>query len=93
MGDADDARLDRIEQKLDKMAEALVSLVRIEERTSTLFKRLDATDERMNSLSKRVADLEKTSDTRGVTFALVDRVFWIAITAAVGMGAYWVRGG
>jgi hypothetical protein len=92
MADIDENRLDRIEKKLDKMADALVSLVRIEERTSTLFKRQDASDERMNGISTRVTELEKTSDKRGVTFGLVDRVFWIVITAAVGIGAYWLRG-
>ena len=48
----------------DKMAEALIVLVRIEERTSTLFKRLDASDARMNGISTRLTDLEKTSDRR-----------------------------
>jgi hypothetical protein len=93
MADINDARLDRIETKHDKMAEALIVLVRIEERTSTLFKRVDASDERMNGISTRLTDLEKTSDRRGVTFGLVDRLFWIAITAAVGIGAWWIWGG
>jgi hypothetical protein len=93
MADIDETRLDRIETKLDKMAEALIVLVRIEERTSTLFKRLNASDARMNGISTRLTDLEKTSDRRGVTFGLVDRLFWIAVTAAVGIGAWWIRGG
>lgn len=86
-------RFDHIETKLDKMAEALIVLVRIEERTSTMFKRLDAGDARMNGISTRLTDLEKTSDRRGVTFGLVVRLFWIAVTASVGIGVWWIRGG
>ena len=48
--------------------------------------------EGLNGISTRVTDLEKTSDRRGVTFGLVDRLFWIAVTAAVGIGAWWLRG-
>jgi hypothetical protein len=47
----------------------------------------------MNGISTRLTDLEKTSDRRGVTFGQVDRLFWIAVTAAVGIGAWWMRGG
>ncbi len=91
--DINGARLDRIDIKLDRMAEALIVHVRIEERTSTLFKRLDVSDARMNGISTRVADLEKSSDQRGVHTDLVDRLFWISVTAAVGIGAWWIRGG
>lgn len=92
MGDVEDQRLNRIEEKLDKMAEALIVLVRIEERTSTIFKRLDAVDGRLNALSKRLTETEKISETRGVALGMADRVFWIVVTAAVGVGAYWMRG-
>lgn len=92
MGETEDQRLNRIEQKLDKMAEALVVLARIEERSNTIFKRLDAIDERMNTTSQRVTDLERVSEVRGVSLGMADRVFWIIITAGVGIGAYWLRG-
>lgn len=35
-------RLNRIEEKLDKVSEAIVSLARMEERMITLFKRMDS---------------------------------------------------
>lgn len=40
----DDDRLDRIERKLDTMAEAIITLARMEERMVTLFRRMDSYD-------------------------------------------------
>lgn len=88
----DDARLSRIEQKLDKLADAMVSLVRVEERIGTIFNRLDIIDARLAEHSKRISNVEKTSDGRGVVFRLVDRLFWIIVTAAVGLVTYFAKG-
>jgi hypothetical protein len=41
----EDLRLSRIESKLDKLADAVVSLARMEERMLTLFKRIDQYEE------------------------------------------------
>ena len=40
----DDARLDRIEHKVDRLAETMSALVRVEERVTTIFARLDLMD-------------------------------------------------
>ena len=45
---SEEQRLDRIEQKLDKLADAVVSLARMEERMLTLFKRMDSHDTRLS---------------------------------------------
>ena len=39
--DSEENRLDRIEDKLDKLSEAVVCLARMEERLVTIFHRLD----------------------------------------------------
>ena len=38
-------RLNRIEEKLDKVGEAIISLARMEERMITLFRRMDNYDQ------------------------------------------------
>ncbi len=53
----DDARLARIEAKLDQMGEAIVSLARVEERMVTLFNRLDAIDEDLPDVPRPIEDL------------------------------------
>jgi len=43
----------RIEAKIDKMSDAIVSMARMEERMVTLFKRMDMYDERQNEVGRR----------------------------------------
>jgi light-regulated signal transduction histidine kinase (bacteriophytochrome) len=80
---ADEKRLERIEQKLDDMSKAIVSLARMEERMVTLFKRMDSYDDTQNKLSDRVSKIEKVSGADGVTLRFLERIFWIVVTAAV----------
>ena len=51
---SDDARLERIEKKLDQVGDAIVALARMEERMITLFKRMDALDADQSSQSRRL---------------------------------------
>jgi light-regulated signal transduction histidine kinase (bacteriophytochrome) len=80
---ADEKRLERIEQKLDDMSKAIVSLARMEERMVTLFKRMDTYDDAQDKLSDRVSKIEKVSGADGVTLRFLERIFWIVVTAAV----------
>lgn len=75
----DDSRLERIEDKLDKLSDAVISIVRVEERMVTLFKKMEAMDDRQNVLDARLTDVERTSLARGVIFRLVDKVSWLVI--------------
>ena len=80
-----DNRLSRIEEKLDKLFEAVISMARIEERMISVFKRLDRVDEGFNKSDKRMDELEQTSIKRGQTIAFAERLFWIILTCAVGL--------
>lgn len=75
----EDNRLARIEEKLDKLADAVVSLARMEERMITLFKRMDTYERRQEDLEHRVTDVEKTSVSRGAVYRLIDKMAWLAI--------------
>ena len=79
----EEKRLERIEQKLDEMSKAIVSLARMEERMVTLFKRMDSYDEAQDKLTDRVSKIEKVSGADGVTLRFLERIFWIVVTAAV----------
>jgi hypothetical protein len=75
----EEQRLARIEQKLDKLSEAVVSLARMEERIITLFNRMDTYDARQLNMEDRVADIEKITVSRGAVFRLVDKLIWIVV--------------
>lgn len=87
---SDEARLERMENKLDTLSEAVVSLARMEERMITLFKRMDKYDDAQNKLSDRVGIVEKVTVQRGVVFHILDKLLWIVIGAAA---AYIVKTG
>ena len=48
-----------MEEKLDKLSEAVISMARIEERMISVFKRLDRVDEGFNKSDKRMDELEQ----------------------------------
>lgn len=76
-------RLDRIEKKLDTMAEAIVSLARMEERMVTLFKRMDTYDANQNQMSERLRRLEGSVGSNGQMLRFAERIFWIVVAAGV----------
>jgi hypothetical protein len=55
---SDDARLERIEKKLDEVGQAIVALARMEERMITLFKRMDKLDQEQSQHSRRLQVVE-----------------------------------
>lgn len=87
----DDARLSRIEVKLDKLAEAVVSLARMEERMITLFKRMDAYEDRQSDLEVRVVEVEKINVGRGAIYRIVDKATWLIIGASIAIFADYIH--
>ena len=75
----EEQRLARIELKLDKLSEAVVSLARMEERMITLFNRMDGYDIRQANIEDRVSEVEKITVSRGAVFRLVDKLIWIVV--------------
>ena len=80
-----DNRLSRMEEKLDKLSEAVISTARIEERMISVFKRLDRVDEGFNKSDKRMDELEQTSFKQGQTLAFSERLFWVILTGSVSL--------
>jgi hypothetical protein len=87
----DESRLHRIENKLDKLAEAVVSLARMEERMVTLFNRMERYEGRQEGLEARIDEVETTNIKNGTTLRFAERVFWIVATAAVSTGFWYLR--
>ena len=86
-----DTRLSRMEDKLDKLAEAVISMARMEERLVSAFKRLDLVDEGFNKSDQRMDKLEQTSIKQGQTIAFAECLFWIILTRAVGLVFVYLR--
>ena len=76
-------RLARIETKVDSLAEAMVTMARIEERMITVFKRMDRQDDAQAKMEIKVSALESHSVKRSVIETILDKGMWIAIAGGV----------
>ena len=84
-------RLDRMENKLDKLSEAVYAIARMEERMLTVFKRLENVDASIKKMDDRIDDMEKQAIARGQKIAFAERLFWMVCTGAVGLAFIYLR--
>lgn len=82
-------RLNRIEEKLDKVGEAIISLARMEERMVNLFNRMDTYDKRQTLIEERVTKVEVAHATSDEKVNWVDKFLWIFIAAIVSGSIYF----
>ena len=75
-------RLDRIEQKIDQMSEAIIALARAEEKISTLTEFGKQQGEQILTLINRVDRLEDLVRTNAATVNVINKIFWVVIAAA-----------
>ena len=86
-----EVRLSRMEDKLDKLSEAVVEMARMEERLLTIFKRLEHMNAAFKKYDDRVDEIEKQALIRGQKIAFAERLFWMIVTGAVGLTFVFLR--
>ena len=77
-------RMDRIEQKIDKLSEVLVQMARVEERLLNQEEDHKHLRKDISNLSDKVADMEKVVQKNQITVNIINRISWIIITGVVG---------
>ena len=78
-------RLDRIEDKMDKMADAMISLARFEEKMGSIQEYREHSLKRMNHFDKKLDLIEKLGEDNAHTVSVINKLFWVAV--AVGASA------
>ena len=76
------ARLDRIEEKIDKMSDAIISLARAEEKIATMAEFGKQQGEQILTLINRVDKLDQVVRENAATVNIINKLFWIVIAAA-----------
>ena len=84
-------RLTRIEDKLDKLSNAVVTLARMEERMITVFKRMDNIDDQQKAMWDRIVELDQLTASRGHKLQFFERIWWIVFTASIGACFVYMR--
>jgi len=84
MADTTNTRLTRIEEKVDKLADAMISLARAEEKINSLNDNQTNHFQRTNRLSAKIDEIERIvlENQRAVGF--IQKLFWVVLVATVG---------
>ena len=85
-----DERLYRMEDKLDKLSEAVFEMARWEEHLLTVFKCLKHMDTPFKMYDDRVYEIEKQAVTRGQKIAFSECLSWVVATGAVGIASVFL---
>tara|TARA_A200000159_G_scaffold133874_1_gene132156 strand:- start:1655 stop:1933 length:279 start_codon:yes stop_codon:yes gene_type:complete len=84
-------RLDRIENKIDKLVEVVASLARLEERMDAVVQRVDRHEYRLDDQEQHTESLtEKVSENTSSRNAL-ERFVWLVVAAIASTVAYMFR--
>jgi len=78
-----DKRLDRIEEKIDKMVEAIISIARAEEKIITLSSFSKQQAKQILDLINRIEELTETVTKNSNTVRIINRTFWLITSSAI----------
>ena len=84
-------RLDKLDTKIDKLADAIVAIARIEERVTTVLKQNDRFILRMDRLENRVETVEQKAIINSKGINMFERLFWIGVSAIASIIVYNLR--
>ena len=76
------SRLNRIETKLDSMSDAIISLARAEEKISTLMDIQKQQGAQILAVINRIETLDAMVRNNQSTVNVINKIFWIVLTAA-----------
>jgi ribosome-binding ATPase YchF (GTP1/OBG family) len=87
MATTNETRLNRIEDKIDKLTDAMVLIARTEEKLISMEQKYAAQYERMNRFSQKLDDIEKLVETNNYTVMLINKIVGATVIAAIGAWA------
>jgi tetrahydromethanopterin S-methyltransferase subunit G len=75
------SRLDRIEEKIDKLSDAMISLARAEEKLIAIEKNNHSNYDRMNRFSQKLDNIEDKVNDNASTIDVIKKTFWLVLGA------------
>jgi tetrahydromethanopterin S-methyltransferase subunit G len=77
-------RLDRIENKLDSLSDAIISIARAEEKITMLAKYGETQASQILKIVERLEALEQKVSSNEIIVNVINKLFWIVLTGIVG---------
>jgi len=81
---AENTRLDRIEDKIDKLSVAMVSIARAEEKLVNMEQKYMAQYDRMNRFSEKLDNIDDAVRANASTVMMINKVIGGAVIAIIG---------
>ena len=76
-------RLDRIEEKLDSLADAVIALARAEEKIHTLTSFSKPQSQQIQNLINRIDKVENMVTQNSSTVNIINKVFWVIVVGLI----------
>jgi len=76
-------RLDRIEEKIDKMSEAIIALARAEEKIITLTSFSKQQSEQIQGVINRIDRVESLVNSNASTVNVINKIFWLILVGLI----------
>ena len=76
-------RFDRLERKIDKLADAMIAVARVEEKLISVERNNQNNFERMNKFSQKLDEIEKKVDDNAHTVAIINKVVYLISAAMI----------
>ena len=81
---AENTRLDRIEDKIDKLSVAMISIARAEEKLVNMEQKYMAQYDRMNRFSEKLDNIDDAVRANASTVMMINKVIGGAVIAIIG---------
>ena len=88
-----DQRFDRIEEKIDKLTEAITQIVRVEEKLLANDKRVDRLEFRADLLESQIDDVAEVARSNSGVAKFADKAFWLIVGGAVSLVVWLMKAG
>lgn len=88
-----DQRFDRIEEKIDKLTEAITQIVRVEEKLLANDKRVDRLEFRADLLEGQIDDVAEVARSNSGVAKFADKAFWLIVGGAVSLVVWLMKAG
>ena len=87
-----DVRLNRIETKLDKLAEAMTMIARVDEKLTAGAARIDRLEFRLDEYEGDLDNVKGIVGYNSQSVKIAERFVWILVSSVVGLIVYGYRG-
>ncbi len=84
-------RLERIEQTLDKLTEAVAQIARVDERLMHVFTRLERHEKRLDDQEDDLKEIVSAVTLNTGSVKTAERFFWVAVSACASLVVYMMR--